>query len=180
MLTSSFNNLLNLNTALVMSKNQIKFSNELLDQLMKDYDPTNPEMLVGKDGLLSGLKKALIERAMNAELDHHLGYKKNQTNNNEDWNYRNGFTRKSIITKDDKINIDTPRDRNGSFEPLIVKKGQRTFTGFDDKIISIYARGMTVSEISGHLQEIYEIEISGDFISNVALLMRLKPGRIEV
>ena len=72
-----------------------------------------------------------------------------------------------LITEDDKINIDVPRDRDSSFEPLIVKKGQRTFTGFDDKIISMYARGMTVSEISGHLQEIYGVEVSGDFISNV-------------
>ena len=150
-----------------MSKNQIKFSNELLDQLMKDYDPKNPEMLIGRDGLLSDLKRALIERAMNAEMDVHLGYKKNQPNNNENNNYRNGFGSKGIITQEDKININVPRDRDGSFEPIIVKKGQRTFTGFDDKIISMYARGMTVSEISGHLQEIYGVEVSGDFISNV-------------
>ena len=118
-----------------MSKNQIKFSNELLDQLMKDYDPKNPEMLIGRDGLLSDLKRALIERAMNAEMDVHLGYKKNQPNNNENNNYRNGFGSKGIITQEDKININVPRDRDGSFEPIIVKKGQRTFTGFDDKII---------------------------------------------
>ena len=79
-----------------MSKNQIKFSNELLDQLMKDYDPKNPEMLIGCDGLLSDLKRALIERAMNVEMDVHLGYKKNQPNNNENSNYRNGFGSNTI------------------------------------------------------------------------------------
>lgn len=142
-----------------------KFESSLLDQLMKDYDPANPQMLIGKDGLISDLKKALIERAMNAEMDMHLGYKKNQPSLND--NYRNGVSSKTVITDDDKINIDVPRDRDSSFDPLIVKKGQRTFTGFNDKIISMYARGMTVAEIQGHLEEIYGVEVSPDFISNV-------------
>ncbi len=149
------------------NKNQNKFSPEILDQLMKDYDHSNPAMLIGKDGLFNDLKKALIERALNAELDHHLGYKKNQANNNDEVNYRNGSNVKTVITDNDKITIDTPRDRNASFEPLINKKGQRTFTGFDDKIISMYARGMTLSEIAAHLQEIYGVEVSGEFISNI-------------
>ncbi len=148
-----------------MTKNNKKFSSELLDQLMKDYNPLKPEGLIGKDGLLSDLKKALIERAMNAEIDMHLGYKKNQLSLND--NYRNGSSSKTVITDDDKISIDVPRDRDASFEPLIVKKGQRTFTGFNDKIISMYARGMTVAEIQGHLEEIYKVEVSPDFISNV-------------
>lgn len=137
-----------------MTKNEKKFTSELLDQLMKDYDPSNPQMLIGKDGLISDLKKALIERAMNAEMDMHLGYKKNQLSSG-DGNYRNGSSSKTVIIDDDKIAIDVPRDRDSSFDPLIVKKGQRTFTGFNDKIISMYARGMTVSEIQGHLEEIY-------------------------
>jgi len=149
-----------------MTKNKKKFSSELLDQLMNDYDPSNPQMLIGKDGLISDLKKALIERAMNAEMDMHLGYKKNQLSVG-DGNYRNGISSKTVISDDDKINIDVPRDRDSSFDPLIVKKGQRTFTGFNDKIISMYARGMTVAEIQGHLEEIYGVEVSGDFISNV-------------
>jgi putative transposase len=148
-------------------KKTSRFDPALLDFLMKDYDPGNPQMLIGKDGLLNDLKKALIERALSAELDTHLGYKKNQPNNNDGNNYRNGVGSKTIITDDDRINIDVPRDRDGSFEPVMVKKGQRTFDGFNDKIISMYARGMTVSEIAGHLQEIYGIEVSGDFISNV-------------
>lgn len=148
-----------------MSKSKKKFNPELLDALMKDYDPSNPQMLIGKDGLLSNLKKALIERAMNAEMDVHLGYKKNQSALHD--NYRNGSSSKTVITDEDKITIEVPRDRESAFEPLIVKKGQRSFNGFNDKIISMYARGMTVSEIQGHLEEIYGVEVSGDFISNV-------------
>lgn len=147
-----------------------KFDPALLDSLMKDYDPSNPQMLIGKDGLLNGLKKALIERALYAELDTHLGYKKNQPSivgGNGENNYRNGVGSKTITTDDDKITIDVPRDRESSFEPLIVKKGQRRFDGFNDKIISMYARGMTVAEIQGHLQEIYGVEVSNDLISNV-------------
>ena len=132
---------------------------------MKDYDPKNPQALIGKDGLLNGLKKALIERALSAEMDIHLGYSKN--NQSKGNNYCNGFSSKSVITDDDKINIDTPRDRNFSFEPQIVQKGQRRFSGFDDKVISIYARGMTLSEIKGHLQEIQGVDVSSDFISNI-------------
>lgn len=151
-----------------MTKNNKKsnqFSQELLDDLMKDYDPKNPQALIGKDGLLNGLKKALIERALSAEMDIHLGYSKN--NKSKGNNYCNGFSSKSVITDDDKINIDTPRDRNFSFEPQIVQKGQRRFSGFDDKVISIYARGMTLSEIKGHLQEIQGVDVSSDFISNI-------------
>lgn len=152
-----------------MSKNNAKtknkFNPELLDQLMKGYDPNNPQGLIGKDGLLSDLKKALIERAMNAEMYMHLGYEKNQSAPAD--NYRNGSSTKTVITDEDKITIDVPRDRDSSFDPLIVKKGQRTFNGFNDKIISMYARGMTVSEIQGHIEEIYGVEVSGDFISNV-------------
>jgi putative transposase len=144
-----------------------KFDPALLDQLMKDYNPANPEGLIGRDGLLNDLKKALIERALSCELDIHLGYKKNQQRAKDEVNYRNGSGSKTIITDDNKITIDVPRDRDSSFEPLMVKKGQRTFTGFNDKIISMYARGMTVAEISAHLQEIYNVEVSGDFISNV-------------
>jgi putative transposase len=142
-----------------------KFDPALLDNLMKDYNPSKPEELIGKYGLLNNLKKALIERALNAELDTHLGYEKNQSSIGD--NYRNGSSSKTIITDDDKIEIETPRDRNSSFEPQIIKKGQRSFNGFNDKIISMYARGMTVSEIQGHLEEIYGVELSGDFISNV-------------
>lgn len=144
-----------------------KFDPSLLDALMKDYDPSKPEELIGKDGLLNDLKKALIERALSAELDIHLGYKKNQPSINDGDNYRNGSGTKTIITEEEKISINTPRDRSGTFEPQIIKKGQRRFNGFDQKIISMYARGMTVSDIQDHLQEIYGVEVSGDFISNV-------------
>jgi putative transposase len=129
-----------------------KFDPSLLDALMKDYNPSKPEELIGKDGLLNDLKKALIERALSTELDIHLGYKKNQPSINDGDNYRNGSGTKTIITDEDKISINTPRDRSGTFEPQIIKKGQRRFNGFDQKIISMYARGMTVSDIQDHLQ----------------------------
>lgn len=147
------------------NKKSNQFSQELLDDLMKDYNPSNPQELIGKDGLLNNLKKALIEKALSAEMDIHLGYGKNNQSKGD--NYRNGYSSKSVITDDDKINIDTPRDRNSSFEPQIIPKGQRRFSGFDDKVISMYARGMTLSEIQGHLQEIYGVEVSSDFISNI-------------
>ena len=88
-----------------MSKNQGRFSREVLDALMKDYDPKNPEMLIGKDGLFNDLKKALIERAMNAEMNIHLGYKKSHSNSNEGSNYRNGRTSKTVITSLSQIKI---------------------------------------------------------------------------
>lgn len=141
------------------------FDPALLDQLMEGYDPSRPEGLIGKDGLLNGLKKALIQRALGAELDSHLGYKKNGESIGD--NYRNGTTSKTVITDNDRIEVEVPRDRNSSFEPQLIKKGQRRFDGFNDKIISMYARGMTVSDIQGHLEEIYGVEVSGDLISNV-------------
>ena len=141
------------------------FDKNLLDKILNNYNPNNPEELIGKDGLLSSLKKALIERALNTEMDLHLGYKKNGKSISN--NYRNGNTEKSVITDDDRINIEVPRDRDSSFEPQIVKKGQKRFTGFDDKIISMYARGMTVREIQAHIEEIYGVDISHEMISNI-------------
>jgi putative transposase len=137
---------------------------ELIDQLMKDYK--KPEDLLGENGLFRQLKKALLERALNGELTHHLGYEKNEKTSKSD-NARNGKTSKTILGKDGEVAIDVPRDRDGSFEPQIVKKHQRRFDGFDDAILSLYARGMTVREIQGHLQEIYGVEVSPDLISSV-------------
>ena len=131
------------------SNQSTQFSQELLNDLMKDYNPSKPEDLIGRNGLLNNLKKALIEKALGTEMNIHLGYEKNcQSGNN---NYRNGYSSKTVITDDDRITIDTPRDRDSSFEPQIIQKGQRRFSGFDDKVISMYARGMTLSEIQGHV-----------------------------
>ena len=111
------------------------------------------------------LTKALVEKALDGELTHHLGYPKYSSSKND--NARNGKSKKGLLTDHGKMEIVSPRDRNGSFEPELVKKRQTRFDGFDDKILSMYARGMTVREIQGHLEEIYAVEVSLDLISSV-------------
>jgi putative transposase len=138
---------------------------ELLDQLLANYE--KPEDLTGENGLFKQLKKALIERALGAELTEHLGYEKGDPAGRGSGNSRNGTSSKSILTEDGEIEITVPRDRAGSFEPQLIAKGQTRFDGFDDKILSLYARGMTVREIQGHLAEVYGAEVSPDLISRV-------------
>jgi len=138
---------------------------EILDQLLANYQ--QPEDLTGPDGLLLQLKKALIERAMEAELDHHLGYQEGDSPPAEQSNRRNGYTSKTVRTDDGKVEVKVARDREGSFEPQLIPKHQRHFNGFDDKILSMYARGMTVREIQAHLLELYGTEVSPDLISTV-------------
>ncbi|MGH6683636.1 MAG: IS256 family transposase [Pseudolabrys sp.] len=112
-------------------------------------------------------KKALIERALGAELGHHLGYANGTTKPEAVSNQRNGSTGKTVLTEDGPLRIDVPRDRDGSFEPLLIPKHERRFTGFDDKIIAMYARGMTVREVQGFLADQYGVEVSPEFISSV-------------
>jgi hypothetical protein len=138
---------------------------ELLDQLLANYE--KPEDLTGDNGLFKQLKKALIERALGAELSEHLGYEKGDPDGRGTGNSRNGSSSKTLLTEDGEIKIAVPRDRAGSFEPQLVAKGQTRFDGFDDKILSLYARGMTVREIQGHLGELYGAEVSPDLISRV-------------
>src|SRR4249920_1305209 len=138
---------------------------ELLDQLLANYE--KPEDLTGADGLFKQLKKALIERALGAELSEHLGYEKGDPAGRGSGNSRNGTSAKTILTEDGEIEIAVPRDRVGSFEPQLVAKGQTRFDGFDDKILSLYARGMTVREIQAHLAELYATDVSPDLISRV-------------
>ena len=138
---------------------------DLIDKLLADHK--KPEQIIGKDGLLKQLTKALLERALQSELTEHLGYEKSDPVGNNSGNSRNGATKKTLKGDFGAIELETPRDRNGSFEPQIVAKRQRRFTGFDDKILSMYARGMTVRDIQGHLEEIYGLEVSPTLISNV-------------
>ena len=138
---------------------------ELIDKLLADYQ--KPEQIVGENGLLKELIKAVLERALNAELTEHLGYEKHDPVGHGSGNSRNGKSSKKLKGDFGAIDLETPRDRNGSFEPKIVAKGQTRFSGFDDKILSMYARGMTTREIQAHLQEIYGIEISPALISSV-------------
>jgi putative transposase len=138
---------------------------DLLDKLIEGYQ--KPEDLIGENGLLKQLTKALVERAMNAELTHHLGYKKNDPQGRGSGNSRNGKSRKKLKGDFGEIEIEVPRDREGAFEPKIVAKHQRRFDGFDDKILSMYARGMSTREIQGHLQDMYGVEVSPSLISEV-------------
>ena len=133
---------------------------ELLDQLLAGRDPNE---VFARDGLLDDLKKALSERILNAELDEHLqGEGADGTANR-----RNGHSQKSVLTGTSKMRLAIPRDRAGTFDPKLIAKYQRRFPDFDDKIISMYARGMTVREIRGHLEELYGIDVSPDLISAV-------------
>ena len=143
----------------------MEIKKEVLDELIKGYE--KPEDLIGETGLLKQLTKALIERAMSAELTHHLGYEKHDPAGYHSGNSRNGTSPKTVKGEFGEIVVETPRDRNGSFEPQILPKRQTRFDGFDDKIVSMYARGMTTREIQGHLQEMYGVEVSPALISEV-------------
>jgi putative transposase len=138
---------------------------EFLDELMVGYK--KPEDLTGPDGILRQLTKAVMERALSAEMTEHLGYEKHESAGRGSGNSRNGTGEKTLKTETGELTIEVPRDRNASFEPRLVKKRQTHFSGFDEKIISLYARGMTVREIQGHLEELYGIEVSPDLISRV-------------
>jgi putative transposase len=138
---------------------------KLIDKLLADYK--KPEDIIGENGLLKQLTKALLERAMQAEMTEHLGYSKHDPAGQNSGNSRNGKTTKTLKGDFGEMPLETPRDRSGSFEPKMIAKGQTRFTGFDDKIISMYARGMSTREIQGHLEEIYGVEVSPTLISNV-------------
>lgn len=140
-------------------------SKEVLDALMKDYK--GPEDITGPNGLLKELTKALIERAMQSEMTEQIGYEKSDQAEKPTSNRRNGKTKKTLRTDQGPLAVEVPRDREGEFEPAIIPKHQREFKGFDDKILSMYARGMTTREIAGHLKEIYNVDVSPELISRV-------------
>ena len=133
--------------------------NELLDQLLAGGAAS---AAFDQGGLLDSLKKALTESALNAEMDHHLA--------GEDGagNMRNGYGHKAEMTETGKLSIDLPRDRQSSFDPQLIAKYQRRFQGFDDKIVSMYARDMSTREITGHLRDLYAIDVSPNLISTVS------------
>jgi transposase-like protein len=135
---------------------------ELIDQMVSG--PMSAEAI---NATSMAFKKALIERALGAELSHHLGYPPGAEKPGEVGNHRNGVSSKTVLTEDGSLRIDVPRDRQGSFEPLLIPKHERRFTGFDDKIVAMYARGMTMREIQGFLAEQYGTEVSPEFISSV-------------
>ena len=135
---------------------------ELLDSLV-----TGPVTAENFAELVLSFKKALIERALGGELTHHLGYSRGESKPEETPNHRNGTSGKTVLTDSGAVRIEVPRDRAGTFEPRLIGKHERRFEGFDDKILALYARGMTVREIQGYLREMYTVEVSADFISSV-------------
>lgn len=146
-----------------------KTTTDMLDAFIKDHlaQGKHPKELLSKDGLLGQLTKALVERCLEAEMDDHLGYEKNERTGRGGENRRNGYTKKTVITDQGDVTLGVPRDRNGDFEPQIVQKRQTRLEGFDDKVLALYARGMTVRDIQSQLKDIYGTEVSPALISNV-------------
>ena len=140
-------------------------NNDVIDAMLKECKTTAD--ITGENGLLKQLTKAIMERALEGEMDTHLQYEKHSHKGTNSGNSRNGHSKKKVITDQGKIEITVPRDRNADFEPQIIGKGERRFTGFDEKIISMYALGMTVRDIQYHLKDIYQVEVSPELISNV-------------
>ena len=136
---------------------------EILDQFVGQGPISHEEL----DAAVRRFKKAIIERALGGELTHHLGYPPGGSKPDDVTNHRNGTGSKTVLTDDGPLPIDVPRDRTGTFEPRLIAKHERRFTGFDDKILALYARGMTVREIQAFLAEMYAVEVSPDLISTV-------------
>ena len=139
---------------------------EVLNDLMAQAESEGAELL-GPDGLLSQVTKAVLERALDEELTDHLGYDKHDPVGRGSGNSRNGTSPKVLLTEAGAVDLDIPRDRNGNFEPRVVPKGTTRLKGFNDRIVSLYARGMTVRDVRSHLEEIYGVEVSPDLISKV-------------
>jgi putative transposase len=137
---------------------------EIVDELLKDVDP---KAVFATDGLMAEIKKALAERMLNAEMDVHLDSESAAADGALTGNHRNGYSKKTVLTESSQIDLEVPRDRRGTFEPQLIAKYQRRFPGFDEKIISMYARGMSVREIQSHIRELYGIEASPQLISTV-------------
>ncbi|WP_286241170.1 IS256 family transposase [Neptuniibacter halophilus] len=140
-------------------------SDELIAQLLEGC--SSPDDILGEDGLLKQLTKKVAERALDVEMNEHLGYAKNEPSGKNSGNSRNGKSRKSVRSIHGDIELEVPRDRNGTFEPMLVRKGEKQLSCFDDRIISLYARGMTTRDIQAHFQDTYGVEVSPTFISQV-------------
>jgi putative transposase len=137
---------------------------EILNELMASV--SSPEQLLGKNGLLKQLTARLVERALQAEMTEHLGFAPGERPADAP-NLRNGYTSKTLVTDHGEVVVDVPRDRDGTFEPKLVRKRERRLAGFDDKILALYARGMSVRDIQGHLKELYGVDVSPDLVSRV-------------
>lgn len=154
-----------------------KIDDAILDELLRGCE--RPEDLMAEGGLMKDLRKALMQRMLGAELTEHLGYEHGEVAPPVQTNRRNGVSRKTVKSEDGAFELEVPRDREGSFEPRLIGKGQTRIDGLDDKIIAMYARGMSVRDIRGHLEELYGLEVSPDLISRVtdAVLDEVKEWR---
>jgi len=154
---------------MVMARKKEKKEKDILDQILDtiDFRGLTQDEVVGKDGLIKQLTGRLLQKALEAEMTGHLGYEKNSNAGDNSGNSRNGHTEKTVLLENQEATIEIPRDRNGTFNPVIVPKHERRVPLFNDQIISMYGRGMTDREIQGHLEEIYNIEVSPDLISRV-------------
>jgi putative transposase len=137
----------------------------LIDELLEDCH--DPKDILGKNGLLKQLTKRLVERTLEAELTDHLGYEPHALTGHGTGNNRNGKGHKTVQSESEEFQIEVPRDRNGTFEPQLIRKRQRRLEGFDDKVLALYARGLSTRDIQGHLEELYGVEVSPTLISNV-------------
>ena len=144
-----------------------ELTEKLVDHILKDYHGENAEELFSHDGLIGKLGQKILEKAMQQELTHHLGYQKHSPEGYNNGNSRNGYAKKTLRSDTGKIPIKTPRDRDGTFEPQIVPKGTTHISQFDKLIISLYTKGMTTRDIQSHLKELYNMDVSPDLISNV-------------
>jgi putative transposase len=147
-----------------MAFNKSKFNKSVLDELLKSCTTTDD--IFGSEGVVKQLQKALVERMLEAEMQHHLGYEKHEQLKAAG-NYRNGSSSKKVTTGNGTIDVEIPRDRLGNFEPQLIGKYQRRLPGFDDKVLSMYSRGMTTRDIQDHIEEIYQTQISAELISTI-------------
>ena len=136
---------------------------QLIDELLKEYK--GPESFWGETGIFAQLKKKIIERTLDAEMDNHLGYTKHDPKGHNSGNSRNGKGKKTVVIDSEQVELEPPRDRNGTFEPQLIPKRQKYFQGFDDKILAMYARGMSVRDIQSCLLEMYQVDVSEGLIS---------------
>jgi putative transposase len=140
-----------------------KTQEQLIDELLKDYK--GPESFWGQTGIFAQLKKKIIERTLDAEMDNHLGYTKHDPKGHNSGNSRNGRGKKTIVVDSEQVDLEPPRDRNSTFEPQLIPKRQKYFQGFDDKILAMYARGMSVRDIQSCLLDMYQVDVSEGLIS---------------
>lgn len=137
------------------------------DAVLKQFAPDGPLSAADVEAATQRFKKALIERALGAELSYHVGYAAGAAKPDDGTNHRNGTSGKTVLTDDGPLALEVPRDRDGTFEPQLIPKHERRFTGFDDKIVALYARGLTVREIQAFLHEMYAVDVSPELISTV-------------